>query len=152
MRAARSATDLLNPDDPPDPESFALQRSRPRASASDLVSGRTGCPTNPIDLDPIMGSSGDLASPLGLGVGSGMSGQSVEPFREIGRRLAAIRAEAGLTQRQLVARIHRDQSWLAKLELAERRLDINDLVVLAGGLELSPAALLHMLIPELGDL
>lgn len=81
-----------------------------------------------------------------------MSGKSVEPFREIGRRLAAIRAEAGLTQRQLAGRISREQSWLAKLELAERRLDINDLVALANGLQLSPAALLHLLLPELGDL
>lgn len=80
-----------------------------------------------------------------------MSGQSVEAFREVGRRLAAVRNEAGLTQRQLAARIQKDQSWLAKLELAERRLDITDLVILAKGLNMSPSVLLHSLMPELGD-
>lgn len=80
-----------------------------------------------------------------------MSGQSVEAFREVGRRLAAIRNEAGLTQRQLAARIQKDQSWLAKLELAERRLDISDLVLLAKGLSVAPAALLHLLMPELDE-
>lgn len=78
-----------------------------------------------------------------------MSGQSVEPFRAIGRRLAALRAEAGLTLRQLAARVQREQSWLAKLELAERRLDLIDLVVLARGLELAPPALLLRLISDL---
>lgn len=40
------------------------------------------------------------------------------------RRLAAYRKEAGLTQRELAARLGREPSFVARLELGERRLDV----------------------------
>jgi len=76
-----------------------------------------------------------------------VAGRSVEPFKEIGRRLAEVRHERGLTQKQLAERLERPPSYVAKLELAERRLDIIDLAALAVGLDLTPSELLGRLMP-----
>jgi transcriptional regulator with XRE-family HTH domain len=38
--------------------------------------------------------------------------------------LLALRTKAGLTQRQLAEKLHREHSFIARLELGERRLDI----------------------------
>ena len=38
--------------------------------------------------------------------------------------LAALRKEAGLTQRQLADKLHREHSLVGRLELGERRLDM----------------------------
>lgn len=74
-----------------------------------------------------------------------MAGRSIEPFREIGGRLARVRKACGLNQRQLAERVGRPASYVAKLELAERRLDVIDLEELAKGLGLDPGLLLNRL-------
>ncbi|NQE65509.1 helix-turn-helix domain-containing protein [Caulobacter sp. RHG1] len=74
-----------------------------------------------------------------------MAGRSIEPFREIGGRLALVRKAYGLTQRQLAERVGRPASYIAKLELAERRLDVIDLEELARALDLDPGLLLSRL-------
>lgn len=74
-----------------------------------------------------------------------MAGRSIEPFREIGGRLAQVRKTLGLTQRQLAERVGRPASYIAKLELAERRLDVIDLEELARALDIDPALLLSRL-------
>lgn len=38
--------------------------------------------------------------------------------------LFALRTKAGLTQRQLAERLHRERSLVGRLELGERRLDV----------------------------
>lgn len=77
-----------------------------------------------------------------------MAGGNIEPFREIGRRLAEIRLAKGLTQRDLAARLERPRSFVSKLEVAERRLDIIDLQALAGALELPATELLVRLLRD----
>jgi transcriptional regulator with XRE-family HTH domain len=41
--------------------------------------------------------------------------------------LRQLRSDAGLTQAQLAARLHRDQTFVSKYESGERRLDILEL-------------------------
>ena len=55
--------------------------------------------------------------------------------------LVASRREAGLTQRQLAERLKRPQSYLAKIEAGERRVDVVELVALAKALKLDPRVL-----------
>ena len=74
-----------------------------------------------------------------------MAGRSIEPFREIGGRLALVRKACGLNQRQLAERVGRPASYIAKLELAERRLDVIDLEELVKALDLDPGLLLSRL-------
>jgi transcriptional regulator with XRE-family HTH domain len=40
------------------------------------------------------------------------------------RRLVELRRSAGLTQRQLAARLRRERSFVARIEQGERRLDL----------------------------
>lgn len=80
-----------------------------------------------------------------------MAGRSIEPFREIARRLASVRKERGLTQKQLAERVCKPPSYIAKLELAERRLDIIDLGALAKGLGMTAVELLLRLQPDLSE-
>lgn len=77
-----------------------------------------------------------------------MAGKNSVRFREIGRRLAAVRLDHGLTQAELADRLQKPPSYVAKLELAERRLDLFDLCGLAQALGLAPSQLLIRLIPE----
>lgn len=56
--------------------------------------------------------------------------------------LVGARKGAGLTQSALAARLHCHQSFVARLESGERRVDVVELVVLARALEADPAALL----------
>lgn len=77
-----------------------------------------------------------------------VAGRSIERFKGVGRRLAAVRHEAGLSQKQLAERLNRPPSFVAKLELAERRVDIIDLEALASALGLEPAQLLTRLLAD----
>jgi transcriptional regulator with XRE-family HTH domain len=49
------------------------------------------------------------------------------PYEAIKARLVALRKAAGLTQRGLAERLKREWSFVAKLELGERRLDLLEL-------------------------
>lgn len=42
--------------------------------------------------------------------------------------IVAMRKRAGLTQRQLAARLHQRQAYVGKSEVAERRLDVLELI------------------------
>lgn len=70
-----------------------------------------------------------------------MAGRKTEPFKAVGERLAALRVARGWTQRHLASLLRQQQSYLAKLELAERRLDILDIAALANAFGISPAEL-----------
>lgn len=67
-----------------------------------------------------------------------LAGRSTEAFKVIGRRLAKIRAEHGLTQRALAERLDKPASFIGKVELAERRLDVLDVMALAAALDIPP--------------
>ena len=56
--------------------------------------------------------------------------------------LIAARKEAGLTQTQLAVRLKCHQSFVARVESGERRIDVIELIVLARALEADAADLL----------
>ncbi|HEY8540089.1 MAG TPA: helix-turn-helix transcriptional regulator [Steroidobacteraceae bacterium] len=53
--------------------------------------------------------------------------------------LAAAREKAGLTQQQLADRLGKPQSFVAKYEGGERRLDVVEFLAIARALDLDPA-------------
>ena len=55
--------------------------------------------------------------------------------------LVASRREAGLTQAELAKRLGVVPSWVAKVEIGERRLDLVEFVALSRALKLDPAVL-----------
>lgn len=55
--------------------------------------------------------------------------------------LVASRREAGITQRELADRLKKPQSYVAKIEAGERRVDVVELVALAKALKVDPAVL-----------
>ena len=57
--------------------------------------------------------------------------------------LKSKRKALGLTQAQLASRLGRPQSFVAKYETGERRLDVIEFCTVARNLSLDPAALLH---------
>ena len=56
--------------------------------------------------------------------------------------LAEERAAAGLTQRQLAARLRKSHSYIAKIEIGERRLDVVEFIALCEKMEVDPTKLL----------
>ncbi len=55
--------------------------------------------------------------------------------------LVASRRDAGLTQKQLADRLRKPPSWVAKVEIGERRLDVMEFTLVARALKLSPRTL-----------
>lgn len=60
--------------------------------------------------------------------------------------LIAARKKAGLTQQQLAALLKKPQSFVAKYELGERRIDVIEFVTLARLLGADPVKLLKLLV------
>ena len=63
------------------------------------------------------------------------------------RRLASARREAGVTQRELAARLGRPQSFVSKYERRERRLDVIEFIEIARALGMNAADVVQ----ELGE-
>jgi transcriptional regulator with XRE-family HTH domain len=57
--------------------------------------------------------------------------------------LRAARAEAGLTQGQVAQRLKRPQSFVAKYEAGERRIDVVEFLQIADALRVDPCAILR---------
>lgn len=53
--------------------------------------------------------------------------------------LVAAREKAGMTQQQLADRLGRPQSFVAKYEGGERRIDVVEFLAIANALDLDPA-------------
>jgi len=68
---------------------------------------------------------------------------------QLQKLLAAARAKAGLTQIQLAERLHRPQSFVAKYEGGERRVDVVEFCEIAGALGTDPAALFQEFLDEM---
>lgn len=77
-----------------------------------------------------------------------MPSRDIEAHRAVGRRLAEARREAGLSQRDLADKLNRPRSYIAKLEVAERRLDLVDAGELASALGLRTAMLVARLLDD----
>ena len=82
-----------------------------------------------------------------------MAGRETEPFKVVGKRLATLRTGRGWSQRKLADLLKQQQSYVAKLELAERRLDILDIAGLAAAFAMSPAEMTTYLLgaPDAGE-
>jgi transcriptional regulator with XRE-family HTH domain len=70
-------------------------------------------------------------------------------LRRLGELLAAARREQGLRQVDLAERLNRSQSYVAKFEVGERRLDIVELAVVCQALGLDAADFTSTFIGEL---
>jgi len=64
--------------------------------------------------------------------------------------LKAARKRAGVTQQVLAGRLHRPQSFVAKYENGERRMDVVEFVEVAQALKLDPAALFRRYLRAIG--
>jgi transcriptional regulator with XRE-family HTH domain len=65
-----------------------------------------------------------------------------DDYRSLTERLVRLREDAGLTQRQLARRLKWPQSIVARIETAERRLDVLEFVTWCKALKANPAKLL----------
>ncbi len=65
--------------------------------------------------------------------------------------LRAARKGAGLTQQELAEKLRRPQSFVAKYENGERRIDVVEFVALARALDVSPVALLRRFVEATGS-
>jgi hypothetical protein len=63
--------------------------------------------------------------------------------------LIAARKDAGLTQAELANQLDRPQSFVAKYEIGERKLDVVEFVVLAQALQVEPTELFAAFIDQL---
>lgn len=59
--------------------------------------------------------------------------------------LTLARTDAGLTQRELAERLERPHSYVAKIEIGERRLDVIEFVDFCEKLNIAPQSLLEKL-------
>ncbi len=57
--------------------------------------------------------------------------------------LAQIREGAGLTQRQLTAKVRRPQWWVARIETGSRRIDVAEFIEWCMGCGVAPHAVLR---------
>lgn len=68
-----------------------------------------------------------LARPQNRSIGTEKSVHTVA-YKRLIALLVKAREEAGLTQRQLAARLDCHPSWVAKVEMGERRLDLVEFI------------------------
>ena len=70
--------------------------------------------------------------------------------RALRELLKAARNEAGLTQQELADRLDNHQSFVAKYEGGERRLDVVEFIRVALAMEADPARIIRALVKETG--
>jgi len=76
-------------------------------------------------------------------------------YRKVIEGLREARTAAGLTQRDLAARLKKEPSWVAKIELGERRLDLLEYIAIARALGLKEDELLRKIahgLPKLPEI
>jgi transcriptional regulator with XRE-family HTH domain len=61
------------------------------------------------------------------------------------------RKSAGLTQHELAKRLHKPQSFVAKYEGGERRIDVVEFVTICWAIGADPAKILRALTKTIGD-
>ncbi|WP_185715769.1 MULTISPECIES: helix-turn-helix domain-containing protein [unclassified Burkholderia] len=74
-----------------------------------------------------------------------MKSTNTPQYRALLDRLIAARKASGLSQADLAARLGRPQSFIAKIEIGERRIDVVEFLELARILGVSPASVLENL-------
>ncbi|MFM2372867.1 MAG: hypothetical protein RIS85_2589 [Pseudomonadota bacterium] len=63
-------------------------------------------------------------------------------YRALIDALKAARTHAGISQRELARRVGKPPSFINKIELLERRLDVLEFIALAEAMDISPDALM----------
>jgi transcriptional regulator with XRE-family HTH domain len=63
--------------------------------------------------------------------------------------IIAVRREKGLTQEAVASKIGKPQSFIAKIEGGERRLDVIELVAIAGAMDIEPTKLFEAVMSRL---
>lgn len=64
-------------------------------------------------------------------------------YRNMISVLADVRKAAQLTQQQLAEKLHKPQSYIAKIEGFERKLDLLEFIEMCEALKVSPSALIQ---------
>ena len=72
--------------------------------------------------------------------------QHAASYRAVPALLKGMREEAGLTQRELAARVRRSQPWVHKSEIGERRVDISEFLEWCLGCGAEPETMFKRLI------
>jgi transcriptional regulator with XRE-family HTH domain len=72
-------------------------------------------------------------------------------YRTLISALSAVRQELKVSQRELARRIGKPPSFINKIELLERRLDVQEFIVIAEALGQEPSLLLKTMRAQLGD-
>ncbi len=62
-------------------------------------------------------------------------------YRDAITVIVKARQRAGLTQQRVADRLGKPQSWIAKIEGCERRLDLTEFIAIAHAMEIDPAML-----------
>lgn len=57
------------------------------------------------------------------------------PYRALVALIRKMRVGAGVSQSELASRLHRPQTWVSKVELGERRIDVEELRQLCDALD-----------------
>ena len=70
-------------------------------------------------------------------------------YQKVVPLLIALREDAELTQRDLATALRRPQSWVSKVELGERRLDLAELIEWCGAIGSDPVRFFKLLVKEL---
>lgn len=73
-----------------------------------------------------------------------------DEYRALIAALRGARKDAALTQEDVARRLGRPQSWVAKVEGCERRLDVVEFLHLCRALDTDPRRFFDMANPELG--
>lgn len=69
--------------------------------------------------------------------------------RVVVEALRKARLDAGLTQKQLADRVHKDQSWISLIEGSQRRVDVVEFIEIARALKADPTVLIAQIAQNL---
>ena len=72
-------------------------------------------------------------------------------YRAAVNAISNYRKSLGVSQRELARRLEKPPSFVNKIELFERRLDILEFVAICQALEVSPQVLLGLIVERVGD-
>jgi transcriptional regulator with XRE-family HTH domain len=81
------------------------------------------------------------------GIGKSVHSPEQAAFREL---MVEARKGAGLTQQQLAKRLKRPQSFVAKFEGGERRIDIIEFIKIVSAMDGDPSAVFRLLMRRIG--
>ena len=74
--------------------------------------------------------------------------QHARPYKPLPPLLRRLREEAGLTQRELGAKLRKPQSWVYNCEAANRRVDLAEFVAWSSACGVEPVKSMKMFLAE----